>query len=79
MGFCYLNSIAIATLEALRAAYASKTFMLQGRESAWLNTLSAQAEDLPEDEGQMIEQMLPQIDREKVRLDQYEISEKAPV
>ncbi len=67
---------AIAALEALRGAYASKEFQLHGRESAWLNSLSAQADDLPETEEQLIEQVLPQIDREKVRLDQYEIDEK---
>jgi methanol--5-hydroxybenzimidazolylcobamide Co-methyltransferase len=68
---------AIATLEALRNAYATKTFTLQGREASWLNSLSAQADELPEDEEQMIAQILPQIDREKVRLDQYEVYEKA--
>jgi methanol--5-hydroxybenzimidazolylcobamide Co-methyltransferase len=66
-----------ATLETLRKAYASKEFTLYGREAAWLNSLSAQADDLPEDEEQLIEQMLPQIDHSKVRLDQYEVSEKA--
>lgn len=64
---------AIRTLELLRQAYANKEFTLGGREGVWLNSLSAQAEDLPEDEEEMIDQMLPQIDREKVRLDQYEI------
>ena len=67
---------AITTLEALRKAYATKEFTLFGREAAWLNSLSAQADELPEDEEQMIEQILPQIDREKVRLDQYEIKDK---
>jgi methanol--5-hydroxybenzimidazolylcobamide Co-methyltransferase len=65
---------ALATLEALRTAYANKEFALGGREGTWLNSLSAQADELPEDEAQMIEQILPQIDREKVRLDQYEIA-----
>ncbi|HEY3288910.1 MAG TPA: methyltransferase MtaB domain-containing protein, partial [Anaerolineae bacterium] len=65
---------AIATLEALRGAYARKEFTLGGREGAWLNKLSAQADDLPEDEEELIEQMLPQIDRTKVRLDQYGIN-----
>ncbi len=66
---------AIATLETLRKAYASKEFTLFGREAAWLNSLSAQADELPESEEQMIEQILPQIDREKVRLDQYDIKD----
>jgi methanol--5-hydroxybenzimidazolylcobamide Co-methyltransferase len=65
-----------ATLETLRKAYANKEFSLQGREASWLNSLSAQADDLPEEEERLIEQMLPQIDRSKVRLDQYEVYEK---
>jgi methanol--5-hydroxybenzimidazolylcobamide Co-methyltransferase len=65
---------AIATLEALRSAYANKEFTLGGREGAWLERMSREADELPEDEEQMIEQILPQIDRTKVRLDQYGIN-----
>ena len=64
---------ALATLEALRQGHAQKEFSLSKPEAHWLGRLSAQAEDLPEDEGRFIEEMVAGADRDKVRFDQYGI------
>jgi methanol--5-hydroxybenzimidazolylcobamide Co-methyltransferase len=62
---------ALAVLEALRQGHAEKEFSLSKPEANWLDRLSAQAEDLPEDEGRFIEEMVAGADRDKVRFDQY--------
>jgi methanol--5-hydroxybenzimidazolylcobamide Co-methyltransferase len=64
---------ALATLESLRRAQAEGEFALSKAEANWLSRLSAQADDLPADEGRFIEQMVAGTDRQKVRLDQYGI------
>jgi methanol--5-hydroxybenzimidazolylcobamide Co-methyltransferase len=64
---------ALATLAALRQGQAEGAFSLSKPESNWLNRLSKQAEQLPEDEGRFIEEMVAGVDRQKVRLDQYGI------
>jgi methanol--5-hydroxybenzimidazolylcobamide Co-methyltransferase len=65
---------ALATLEELRLAHEAGALSLPKAEIKWLQRLSLQAEDLPEDEHAFIEQMVAGaegIDRSKVRLDQY--------
>lgn len=62
---------ALATLETLRAAAAS--LELARAERAWLDRLSAAAEQLPEEEDTLIEQVLARVDSRKLRLDQYEL------
>jgi methanol---5-hydroxybenzimidazolylcobamide Co-methyltransferase len=65
---------ALATLERLRTAHAAGIFQLTRPEVTWLDRLSAQADQLPETEAALIEQMREQIDPQKVRLDQYELT-----
>ena len=43
-------------------------------EQRWLTRLSAQAEQLPEDEDSFIDEVVSQIDRQKVHLDQYDLT-----
>jgi methanol--5-hydroxybenzimidazolylcobamide Co-methyltransferase len=62
---------ALAGLEALRQGHAEKEFALSKPEANWLDRLSAQAEDLPEDEERFIGEMVAGADRDKVRFDQY--------
>ena len=64
---------ALAVLAALREGHAEGAFPLSKPEGNWLSRLSRQAEDLPEDEGRFIEEMVAGVDRSKVRLDQYGI------
>ena len=64
---------ALAVLAALREGHAEGAFTLSKPEGNWLSRLSRQAEDLPEDEGRFIEEMVAGVDRSKVRLDQYGI------
>ncbi len=65
---------ALATLERLRKAYAAGLFQLSRSEVAWLDRLSAQSEQLPEAEEDLIEQMRELVDPQKIRLDQYELT-----
>ena len=62
---------ALAVLAALRQGHAGGEFSLTKAEGNWLSRLSRQAEDLPEDEGRFIEEMVAGADHHKVRLDQY--------
>jgi hypothetical protein len=64
---------ALAVLEALREGHAAGEFSLSKPEGNWLRRLSRQAEELPEDEGRFIDEMVAGADRHKVRLDQYGI------
>lgn len=64
---------ALATLEELRKAHAAKVFQLSEQEENWLDLLSDQADDLPEDEATLIATMVDEVDTEKVLLDQYDI------
>ncbi len=68
---------ALATLERLRKAHADGAFQLSPAEVRWLDRLSAAADELPEDEEALIEQVVPGLDPGKIRLDQYELA--APV
>ncbi|NLN19718.1 MAG: methanol--corrinoid methyltransferase [Firmicutes bacterium] len=62
---------ALATLACLRNAAASGHLDINEPERAWLDRLSRQADTLPDDEGTLIGEISPTLDRGKVRLDQY--------
>ena len=64
---------ALATLEVLRKAHAAGEVAISTQDEAWLETLSEQADELPESEDALIAQVIPTLDLSKVRLDQYEI------
>jgi len=64
---------ALETVDLLRKASEAGEFTLSRVETRWLNRLSRQAEELPEDEDQFIAQMLELVDRKKVRLEEYDI------
>ncbi|MGD0219624.1 MAG: methyltransferase MtaB domain-containing protein [Acidimicrobiales bacterium] len=66
---------ALAGLEALRDGASDGAFTLSPAEQRWLGRLSAQAEQLPEDEDLFIEKTVSQIDRQTLRLDQYDLAE----
>jgi methanol--5-hydroxybenzimidazolylcobamide Co-methyltransferase len=67
------RTAALATLACLRSAVANGNLSLPARELAYLDMLSGQADALPEDEGGLFSMLSSSIDREKVRLDQYEL------
>jgi hypothetical protein len=60
-----------ATLAALLQGQTGGTFLLSKPESNWLDRLSRQAEQLPEDEGGFIEKIVAGLDRQELRLGQY--------
>ena len=62
---------ALATLALLRKAAANGELKLSRSEQRWLDKLSTQADSLPEDEKALIDMVLPQINRSKVRLEEY--------
>ena len=72
-GYRRVRTAARATLAELRTAYQDGAFTLTRAEIGWLNRLSKQAEQLPEDEDEFIASVLPDLSREKVRLDQYRL------
>ncbi|MSP13053.1 MAG: methanol--corrinoid methyltransferase [Chloroflexi bacterium] len=64
---------ALATLASLRAAQATGAISLKGKEMNWLNRLSRQADELPEDEEALIAAQVQTVDRQKIRLEEYGI------
>jgi methanol---5-hydroxybenzimidazolylcobamide Co-methyltransferase len=72
-GYLRTRRAALAALQGLRAAASQSAFPLSRPEQRWLTRLSAQADQLPEDEDAFIGQMLSQVDRGKVNLDQYDL------
>jgi len=66
---------ALAALQALDCAVTDRTLRLSQAEQRWLTRLLAQAEGLPEDEADFIDQIMGYVDKQKVRLDQYELEE----
>ena len=60
-----------ATLAELRTAHQAGAFTLSRAEIGWLNRLSKQADQLPEDEDEFIASLRTDLTREKVLLDQY--------
>ncbi|HHW10418.1 MAG TPA: methanol--corrinoid methyltransferase [Firmicutes bacterium] len=67
------RTAALATLAALRSAVAEGELALPERELTYLDLLSSQADSLPEDEADLIGMVSGSFDREKIRLDQYEL------
>ena len=67
------RTAALATLECLRKASAAGEVTLSRVELRWLDTLSAEAENLPDSEDKFIGEMLPTIDANKVNLSEYEL------
>jgi methanol--5-hydroxybenzimidazolylcobamide Co-methyltransferase len=63
----------LAALEVLRRAHGNGEIHLPKPEVRWLEKLSAQADSLPEDEDRFLAGMLPQIDRSRVRLEEYDL------
>ncbi len=62
---------ALSALEKIRKAVLDGIFRLSKPEEKWLGALSRQAETLPADEEEFTAGMLEQIDRSKVRLEDY--------
>ncbi len=62
---------ALCALDKLRRAAADGILHLSKPEQRWLGLLSGQADSLPENESEFIAGMLKQIDRSKVRLEDY--------
>lgn len=62
---------ALATLACLRQAGEMKQIPLTKLESRWLDKLSKQADQLPEDEEQLIAAIAPMLDSTKVQLSEY--------
>jgi methanol--5-hydroxybenzimidazolylcobamide Co-methyltransferase len=62
---------ALATLACLRQAAAAGQYPQKKLEARWLDKLSAQADTLPEEEGEMIARMVPMLDPAKVRVSEY--------
>ncbi len=59
------------TLGELQRAFSAGDLRIPEREEKWLSMLSTMAEELPEEESELIERMRPQIDPEKCRLEEY--------
>lgn len=68
---------ALSTLARLRQAHQAGEFALAPKEVSWLDRLSRQADELPEDEAELIERMLPTLDPEKIRVAEYLESQAA--
>jgi len=62
---------ALAVAERLRVAHQAGEFPLSKVEIRWLQRLSAEADKLPDNEADFIEQMLPLVPAEKIRLEEY--------
>jgi methanol--5-hydroxybenzimidazolylcobamide Co-methyltransferase len=60
-----------STLEALRQAHAHGQLAVPDTELGWLDRLSRQADQLPEDEQQFVAAITPTLDLARVRLDSY--------
>ena len=62
---------ALSTLDILRKASSNKELSLNRLELRWLDKLSKQSDQLPEDENELINLVLPMIDQSKIRLSEY--------
>lgn len=65
-----LNSVNKA-LEILRRAVSNKELVLEEREAHWLDLLSSQVEEIPEDEEEFIAEMRDEINPANCKLDEY--------
>jgi methanol---5-hydroxybenzimidazolylcobamide Co-methyltransferase len=68
------RAAALATLARLKKAGQQGELSFSKVETRWLDRLTRQAEELPEDEAEFIAAALPGVDRGKVRLEEYEIA-----
>ncbi|MDX1429888.1 MAG: methyltransferase MtaB domain-containing protein, partial [Rhodothermales bacterium] len=68
---------AIGTLAVLREAIETGELSLSTQEQKWLDRLSQQADDLPEDEEQFIGRMVSKISSDSVRLEEYDLATRA--
>lgn len=64
---------ALCVLQELREAAAKEVFPMSKIEQSWLDRLSKQSEELPEDEEELIAEVIDDIDTDKVRLEEYGI------
>lgn len=62
---------ALATIDCLRRATSEKQILLSKLELRWLDKLASQAEQLPEDEQELIAKIKPSLDAGKVQLSEY--------
>ncbi len=60
-----------ATLAALRAAHADGALLIRDTELSWLDRLSRQVDQLPEDENEFIASTLHEVDLSRARLQDY--------
>ena len=60
-----------ATLAALRAGHAAGKVLIPDTELGWLDRLSRQADQLPEDENELVSVTAKQVDQSRVRLEDY--------
>lgn len=67
---------ALVVLQELRDAAARNAFPMSKVEQSWLDKLSKQSDQLPEDEEEMISDVIDDIDKDKVRLEEYGIKTK---
>ncbi len=65
---------ALATLAELRRAAAEGRVQTTKLEQRWLERLSRQADGLPEEEEELVTRLAPDLDENKVRLAEYELS-----
>jgi methanol---5-hydroxybenzimidazolylcobamide Co-methyltransferase len=62
---------ALATLDLLRQANRRGDLKLSPMELPWLDRLSRQADQLPEEEEELLANLLPEIDPKKISLEEY--------
>ncbi len=62
---------ALATVSELQEAAAQGLVQTTKLEQRWLDRLTRQAETLPEDEDKLIASLVPTLDRDKVRVEEY--------
>jgi methanol--5-hydroxybenzimidazolylcobamide Co-methyltransferase len=65
-----LNAVRL-TLDILRRGIDKKEIALDERESHWLDLLSVQIDQIPEDEEEFIEELKDEIDESKCDLSEY--------
>jgi methanol--5-hydroxybenzimidazolylcobamide Co-methyltransferase len=70
-GYRRTRRAALATLALLREGHQEGRYRLPPNEVNWLDRLQRQADQLPEAEDAFLAQMIPTLDLDKVRLDQY--------
>ena len=64
----------LKALEILRGANANGELQLSRAESKWLDRLSTQLDAIPEDEDELIAEVVPTLDLATIRLDQYQLA-----